>query len=509
MADKLKPFPDGPTGLFDVFDQAARRLAIPTAVGRDVLQHRIVPPPLARTDRRVLASRHGCTIAAVRRCEQTFRRMVAEPDEAVRSVAAEVHERGGPAIPADAVADPEGDPPTAVALLAAVGPWRLDGGWLTDPNGDPTPHVIDLATRSRGRVDPDTAAAALTRWGLRPEWQQRWLTTRPRLRTVPSGDLILWTPAEHRYTYALALLARPAKPETIQQTVGCTGHPVSAKNALRAADNIIRVDAHGRWALTEWGHPEYTSVPNAISDAISELADDSGTAHQIAALVHKRFGVRRHSALTYMSAPRFYRTPNGRIRLRTPNDPWTWRTDPPGTRVGVFPHPDPGTVTVALTVNRNLRGGSGARLPALAAQYLDIYPGDTVTFDAADGSGRTVTASWPDTSMRGPGLSTLRAYTIDASDGDLLRLTLDQFRLQHTAATVAATEVDTAAADPEQARQLLARLTGIPAHPNDTAPSYLQRLADTLRYETVADLVTELETRGDTAAARLITACTP
>ena len=148
------------------------------------------------------------------------------------------------------------------------------------------------------------------------------------------------------------------------------------KNILRLADNIDRADAHGRWALTEWGQSEYTSVPDAMSHAIADLADDDGAAYprDVSRRVQGLFGVRGHSVRCFMGAPRFVRTADGRLRLRRPNDPWTWRTDAPGARQGVFPHPERKAVTVVLTIDRHLRAGSGRRLPALAAQHLGILP---------------------------------------------------------------------------------------------------------------------------------------
>ena len=204
MDKNLTTFPNGSIGLFEPFDQVARKTVGNAAAGRDVLRSRIVPPVRSRTPRPVLASRHGCAIAAINRCEDMFRRMIDEPDDAVSRIVADIYDSGGPAIPTDVVgrlSPLPGDDAFALHLLATVGPWELQDGWLTDPNGDPTSRIIEWATRTRGRVDPDSSTEALTNWGVRPEWQQQWLTTRNRLRTAPSGDLIVWTPAKHRYTY--------------------------------------------------------------------------------------------------------------------------------------------------------------------------------------------------------------------------------------------------------------------------------------------------------------------
>ena len=249
-------------------------------------------------------------------------------------------------------------------------------------------------------------------------------------------------------------------------------------------------------------------MANAITD-LSDPDDPDGAVYprDITQRLQRLFGVRAHSVRCYMGAPRFVRTKDRRIRLRRPDDPWTWRTDAPGARQGVFPHPGRNAVTVVLPVDRNLRSGSGRRLPALAAQHLGIVPGDLVQFTADDNSDRTVTINWPDSSMRGPGLSTLRAYTVDVRDGDLLRLILDRDRSEHSAATVTAAAIDAAETDPEHAWRLLVRLVGLSPNPNDTAASYLQRVADTVGCDNVAELTAELDTRGDTAIARLVGAC--
>ena len=241
MDNNLKTFPNGPTGLFEPFDQVARDIVGSAAAGRDVLRSRIVPTSRARTSRQALAARHASTFTAIRRCEQTLRRMVDEPDDTVKRIVADIYERGGAAIPTDMavrLAEPadtdeeDTDPAVVLHLLTAVGPWKLQNEWLTDPTGDPTDHIIEEATRTWGRVDPDTAAEALTAWGLRPEWQQQWLSTRKRLRTTPSEDLIVWNPAKYRYTYGLALLARPSTSDEIQQAIGCVALPTSAKTSF-------------------------------------------------------------------------------------------------------------------------------------------------------------------------------------------------------------------------------------------------------------------------------------
>ena len=132
-----------------------------------------------------------------------------------------------------------------------------------------------------------------------------------------------------------------------------------------------------------------------------------------------------------------------------------------------------------------------------------------VRFTADNGSGRTVTISWPDSSMRGPGLSTLRAYTDGVHDGDLLRLVLDSDRGEHSAATVTAADIDAAmtGTDSEQAWQIIVRLIGIAPDPNETASSYLQRVASGVDCSNVAEFKAELEARGDRKISRLVDAC--
>ena len=197
----------------------------------------------------------------------------------------------------------------------------------------------------------------------------------------------------------------------------------SVSNALAYDVRFSRV-SRTEWGLASWGLPEYAGIAESIRNLIEEF----GGAINIDVLVHRMsrmFGVAENSTLAYCSAPMFV-IDGALLRLRTQHDE-PYRQDPDSIRrtPGVF-HLGPMRLGRLLKVDGNMLRGSGTILTHAASTILAVEVNGHLSF--SNGHGDTVDITFPETSLIGPTIGSVRriAERLSAKEGDYLTLVLDR-----------------------------------------------------------------------------------
>lgn len=303
-----------------------------------------------------------------------------------------------------------------------AGPYsRADDGWLVRSEDELEGLRAQLASAAgeHGFLTYDEAQGIGAAAGVRPYFFKEWLAKEPRFRML-SDRVVSWSPfLGDRLTVVLRLSGVPQTVDQLHALVGPDIDVRSLRSRLSGDDRFTRAGLT-EWALAEWGLPEYNGIAEAIS-ALLETSGDEERVDDVVAQLSTQFGLAESSVRALCGAPRFVQR-NGKVRLRRPDEPYPvsgelWRT-PNVFRTGLQ------QACVVVPVDSQTLKGSGRSLPEPLAGILDLAPGDDCSFGSVAGP---IRVSWPDTSITGPAIGSLRvpAEMLGATQGDLLRVLLD------------------------------------------------------------------------------------
>ena len=311
-------------------------------------------------------------------------------------------------------------------LLFFAGPYVIDGDWLIgkDLRGiDVRKNIVSHADEF-GRLDRIIVRGELASAGLDPSFHSEWLTREPAIREF-NGALVVWgRSAKDRLVFALADLGRQA---TIEELLGHLRENISrgyALNALGADDRVVRVD-RSRYALKSWGINEYKGIAEAIRRLIVETAQPVNI-DDACVRIAQRFHVSEGSVRWYTEAPMFV-IEGPCVRLRCEDEPYRFDYKPVRETRGVFVL-GPQRVSIVLTVDTDMLRGSGRMLPNAAGGILGIEVNDDIEFTSDEGE--TIALTYPETSIVGPSMGSMRVFAerLAADKGDHLTLIMDRSR---------------------------------------------------------------------------------
>ena len=310
-------------------------------------------------------------------------------------------------------------------VLELAGPYqREDDGWLirrTAKGEDPTPEILTQADEV-GRIDHQFAHARLREWGLEDSLHNAWLLRHPSIREF-NGQLVRWgSSIPDRLAFALADIGQPATLDYLMNYVGEETARNSAVNALGGDPRLIKA-TQNEWGLASWGLPEYTGTANSIRQLLEEEGGYS-TIDQMILKMNQTFNVSENTTRVYCYAPMFV-CDGQRVRLRTEEDE-PFRCDPASIQKtpGVFDLGD-GRLARVLEVDENTLRGSGTMLTEAAGAILRVQVNDYLTF--SDENGASIGVTFPETSIIGPSLGSVRntAIRLGAKIDDCLTLVFD------------------------------------------------------------------------------------
>ena len=349
---------------------------------------------------------------------------------------------------------PPGNNDYRTIVLDIAGPYALDCQWLVlraSQRDEPTRSIL-LGADEFGRIDLEVANSELSAWGLDASLHRAWLTRDSAIREF-NGELVRWgASVGDRLAFALADLGRPA---TIDELIGYIQEDRSrgsALNALSSDPRVIKSD-QVRYALKSWGLSEFKNIVHTIRELIRE-AGHPLRIDDVVDQVTRDFGVAESSVRQYVHAPIFV-VDRDFVRLRTKDEPFQYPQGSIRRAQGVFVLGS-GRVALMRRVDADLLRGSGRILTYAAGDVLGIELNSRITLRNSEGD--NVTLTYPESSIVGPSIGSVRAIAerLSAKVGDYLTLTMDRSNL-----SVDARLIEIEGSSPSW--DLVSRLTGIDA----------------------------------------------
>jgi len=339
-------------------------------------------------------------------------------------------------------------------VLKLAGPYSLLNGWLvlkSALNSDPTAEIRNMADET-GFIDSRLAAQELKDWGLDVSLHEEWLARDGKIRNL-NGRLVRWDGSiRDKLVIGLTEIGRPATIEELLDYIQENRTKSSIANALSIDSRAVKVGRQ-EWALESWGLSEYSSIAMSIRNVLKSQEHLTSIEDVVRRLM-KDLELKENSIRAYCQAPMFI-LENGAIRLRRDDEPFVYYNVSLQNAKGVFA-PGPHRVSILFEVDGELLRGSGRSLAPAAGSLLGVALNRPLTFNGHDGL--SVTLTYPETSISGPSIGSLRPFAeaSGARIGDLLTLTLDKSDMSVIA-------VATDRAQHEPGWQLVSRLTGIDA----------------------------------------------
>ena len=337
-------------------------------------------------------------------------------------------------------------------ILRFAGPYELAHDWLVTDAEELEATRLGLLERIRdtGSIELDTAREVMEHVGLRPRVFAAWLSQRSGMREI-RGSVVEWPRTLcGRVLSLMRLRGSPLSPDELLADLGPEVDVRSLKQNLSSNTEFVRV-GRSMWGLRTWGLPEYEGIAAAISDELSKngpsLSIDDLARHLSGAL-----GVADSSVIALCQAPRFV-VENRIVRHRRADELFPVTTDLSQAR-GVF-RPSDSEVSILVDIDHDLLRGSGRPVAEPVAGLLALQPGQSRDYKTGS---EDIHLSWPDTSISGPAIGSLRVHAerLGGSVGDRLRVTF---------------HIDTASADVNlvakrrlnalQGDMLLAEVTGL------------------------------------------------
>lgn len=309
-------------------------------------------------------------------------------------------------------------------VLGLAGPYELVDGWLVLKSAiasDPTREIRETADKI-GYINQEQATRELNKWGLNLSLHERWLVRDGRIRSL-NGRLVRWDGSiGDKLVVALAEIGRPATIDELLEYTKEKRAKSSAANALSNDTRAIRV-SRKEWALESWGLSEYSSIAISIRKVLNRQKQPV-LVEEIVGLLSKDMGLKESSIRAYCQAPMFI-IENGAVRLRRGDERYEYDNVSLRKAKGVFAL-GPLRASLLIEVDSELLRGSGRLLTFAAGSVLEIAPNQSLTFTSRDGD--VVTVTFPETSIMGPLIGSLRSLAIssNAKIGDQLTVTLDR-----------------------------------------------------------------------------------
>lgn len=427
-----------------------------------------------------IGRRHDVSRQRVRQIEVRVKdRLATLVDSSVGRLAVTLMKRLGTAVPAfsqdvaavDELVHPYSDPTLAkLLLLYLAGPYRADDGWIlhlpSRASLDGTQQSLLDAADQAGIVSDTAVADVLERAGIRRAWHDAWISKLGCLKRVGDNYLRWDGTTLDRLERLLRLRGKPATAEELLTGLDDTLNARGIKYRLMEDTRFVRINKQSQFALPEWGFDEYTGITDEIAQEIERCGGVADADHLVRT-ISSTYGVAETSVRAYLGAPMFTKSSSGTVSLRGEHDE-KFPVD-----IDLSNAPDscftPDGWSLRIVVDSDVLRGSGKSISEAFAAYIGVEPGNKVNIPGPESM---ITVSWPQSSISGPRVGSLRveALALDAVAGDLLFLVFLRDRARFETRRVRASDIEAA-----QGTSRLALLHGL--RPSQEAPDTLTEIA--------------------------------
>ena len=337
-------------------------------------------------------------------------------------------------------------------VLHLAGAYQRRDGWYHRKDSEeenPADQIRRKVTEQRW-MSVDEATALLVRWGMNPRYVNQWLDCQPGMSR--DGEFLLTRTGSlaDRAYIALRRLGEPATLPQIAGLISYKGTTAYLRNQMNQLGQFAKC-TRDKYGLKEWGRPRYTSLPQAMKEAISEHGGRMPLA-KLQDILMERFEIPPERTARRAACRQGLSMANGQVSLDAATGNARKTRLPMGK--GLFQHSDRQMVVLALVTARILKG-SRARITQTISRVMDLETEKKYYFNLPDGT--TIHLSHNRRS-RAAALGLLRQplKALGAREGDIASIFLDLDKGQ------AKLEV-TRAEDVTPSWQTVAKLTGINA----------------------------------------------
>ncbi len=350
---------------------------------------------------------------------------------------------------------PDGVPDYRHVVLELAGIGKEEGWYYlkSKKSNDPILDVNSMVDEY-GCINMELLSDSLNEWGLVQSLHEAWVHRSEQIMKMPSGRFYLRGKSiGDRMVSALADIGHPTSVNSLIARVTENRAISSVKNSLSADSRVVRVNKH-EWGLASWKISEYENVASAIRKYIEENGGHVNI-NQLTLVLNEKFKIKETTTLNYCNYAPLFVTEGDYVRLRKFDEVYEFCKNlmSKSAGKGVFDLGN-GQITLLTEVTDNLARGSGSQLPTAIGAILNIRPNDCLEFH--DFRGNKISITFPETSIMGPILSSVRS-TIELSKsevGDWLSLNLNVNDMTYVATS---TRLD----QHQRGWELISRLTGI------------------------------------------------
>lgn len=428
-AQERDPFSDLETVLAD--------LGIGDPRSRSILLDRIVAPdPLGL---QTLGDMHDVTRERIRQLETRIRGVIttsypaANSMKVVRWLGHELRERVGAFAPAGAAFKiaPHLDPNLMRLAIYLEGYRCRDGYLVADGFELPDEDALEV---DAGVVDLGDLVFQLGERGVKEEFVDSAIAAMRGFEWV--GEMLV-VATKNFVDRAAIVIDQHGEPIDVEILRGIAAPEASVRGFRQRVfedERFVRTSRNSV-ALAVWGHDEYTTLPEAMRDAVKagpweldDLAED----------LAERFAVSPNSVRMYAAAPMF-RVRDGMLELRPTDDPYIPRNALASVS-GLFGDPGDGAFRWNVVVDKDILRGSGRAAPPELAAAIGLSPGERVVLACAN---HAIGFTWPLTSHTGPHVGSLKAVAevLECKLGDMLNLTVSYLEKTVSAVRIESNEV--------------------------------------------------------------------
>jgi sigma-70-like protein len=303
---------------------------------------------------------------------------------------------------------------TSLALWHLAGPYSLQDGWYLLKAQRLQEALTDLLANNP-QIELNPLVSAMEEVGLRGDLVEVWIETTGQVKRHGNSFLRWPRTLGDRLEVMLRTLNHPQTAKDLALAAGQSD--ARSTRARLSSDPRFWRTSKTKWALSEWGGDQFSSIADSIQALLEENPNEprlliDGVSERLV----QRLGVADSSVRVTCRAPRFC-TSGDYVWMRT-NEPITVNTEIADAK-GVFFFGD--RLVLLLDIDRDILRGSGRAVPPQIAGVLGLTPGQKFVFKIPMGE---LLLAWPDGSINGPALGSLRSAVeaFSGENGDLVRL---------------------------------------------------------------------------------------